>query len=102
MQNEQGKIEHEIIAKRYYIVTDENLPEIQTLCSVATAVPLCNVIDWEAVTQDWHNEAPVKEMTAVIMPYETKFIHIPFKQFHKMMRRYREYGRTEKRWAGLN
>ena len=95
MQNEQDKIEHELVAKRYYIAQDENVPEIQDLYSVNTAIPLCNVIDWEGVAEGWHEEAPVKEMTAVIMPYETKFIHIPFKQFHNIMRRYRKNGQDE-------
>lgn len=83
MQNSQEKIEHELMAKRYYITQDEHLPEIQELHSVNTAVPLCNVIDWEGVTHDWHVDAPISEMTAVIMPYETKFINIPLSSFIK-------------------
>lgn len=102
MQNEQEKIEHELVAKRFYILQDENVPEIQDLHSVPTAIPLCNVVDWEGVTDDWHEEAPVSEMTAVIMPYETKFVHIPFKQFHNIMRRYRANGRAQTRWSKLN
>jgi len=102
MQNEQERIEHELVAKRYYIVDDPNLPEIQELESITTAIPLCNVIDWEEVASDWHEDAPIKDMTVVIMPYETKYVHIPFNQFHKIMRRYRENGRNERRWSSLN
>lgn len=102
MQNEQEKIKHELVAKRFYLLEDETLPEIKELHSVSTAIPLCNVIDWEGVTEDWHEDAPVKEMTAVIMPYETKFVHIPFQQFHKIMKRYREDGRAQSRWSKLN
>ncbi len=102
MQNEQEKIEHEITAKRFYILQDENIPEVKDLQSVTTAIPLCNVIDWEGVTNDWHEDAPTREMTAVIMPYETKFVHIPFNQFHNIMRKYRENGRSQIRWSKLN
>ena len=102
MENSQEKIEHEIVAKRYYIVVDENLPEIQELQTVTTAIPLCNVIDWESVAPDWHIEAPIDKMTAVIMPYETKIVHIPFRQFHNIMRTYRENGRRETRWSKFN
>ncbi len=102
MQNSQDKIEHELVAKRFYILADETIPEIQELHSVNTAIPLCNVIDWEGVSNDWHEEAPVSEMTAVIMPYETKFIHIPFKQFHGIMKRYRQNGRDHARWSKSN
>ena len=102
MQNEQGKIEHELVAKRWYLVQDPTIPEIMELQSIRSAIPLRNVIDWEECDPEWHEDAPTERITAVVMPYETKFVEIPFNDFHNIMRRYRQHERGEARWPRVN
>ena len=93
------KIEHEIVAKRYWLEAEEHSPDIVELKECLTAIPLCNVIDWEEL-QEFHDEAP--NLTAVMLPTETKFIGIPFKKFHGIMKKYRQNGREERRWIRFN
>lgn len=97
MQSKQ-EIEHEIVADRYWVEVDEQL-NTQQLKVVRTAIPLCNVIDWEEIN-DLHEDAPT--LTAVVLPYETKFVNISFDRFHKTMKNYRKNGRDQKRWSISN
>ena len=97
MQN-KPEIEHEMVANRYWLEVNEGL-NTQELKIVRTAIPLCNVIDWEEIN-DLHKDAPI--LTAVVLPYETKFVDIPFDKFHRTMKNYRKNGREQRRWSISN
>tara|TARA_R110000751_G_scaffold8281_2_gene33071 strand:+ start:1539 stop:1844 length:306 start_codon:yes stop_codon:yes gene_type:complete len=101
MQEEQ-EIKHELVAKRYYITVDEEIPEILNLNTIPTALPLRNVVDWEQCDPQWHEDAPNENITAVVLPYETKFVEIPFKKFTRIMRQFRKHERNENKWSRFN
>lgn len=98
--HEKQEIEHELVARRYWLEpVNEALPDELELCSERTAIPLCNVIDWEEAS-NFHED--VEDITAVRLPYDTKFVNIPFSKFHGIMTRYRKNGRDANRWTRFN
>lgn len=101
MQNGQEKINHEIVARRYFLIPNDAMPNFPELGSVMTALPLYNVIDWEEVEEDWHESAP-DGLTAVVFPYETKIVDVPFRKFHSMITHYKNNERRERKWSRFN
>lgn len=99
MQSKQ-EIEYELVTDRWFLIADP-LEEEETIPQkIKTAVPLRNVVDWECCDPDWHEDAPVENMTVVTLLYETKYVEIPFDEFHEIMKIYREDERKRAATAG--
>jgi hypothetical protein len=89
MQSEQ-EIEYEIVTQRWFLIADPLDEEECIPQKIKTAIPLRNVLSWEACDSDWHDNAPVERITIVTLLYETKYVEIPFDEFHEIMKIYRK------------